>query len=284
MRAYVCVLACLLMCTAFAEAQSSDCASISRRGDAISVTANSWDPLQKMSRTLADTYGIRVSVEDPKWAFPGDTEDVAVADPEYSATHGNIHYGVMRRHEIQVRFSTHATDAPANVAGVVQQLATEANSKMPYGYRVDVDRNIYNLVPTTTRGADGNVEHVEPLLDRHVTIPRGIRVISEHAKIMADQLSEQTGLHVSCCQSLVAGVPWGSARVTFEAVNLPARDVLISLISFEQQANSEASARHPEYDFWSVRCDGTGAPWCFIEVEAKFMARCAGGDARATVP
>lgn len=275
MRASLCIFGCLLTFRALAGAQSSDCASVSQTGDVTSVTADSWDPMILISRTLSDRYGIRVGVEDPTWAFPSDTEDVAAADPGYSAQHGNIHYRVMRSHKIQVRFSAPGSQAPVDETSLAQQLVIQANAEMPYGYRVDVDHKIYELVPTTTRRGDGKIESVPPLLDRHVTIPHGSRSISEHAKIMADQLSAQTGLHVSCCQSFVAGVPWGLATATFEAVDLPARKVLRSLINLEQQANAGASARHSDYDFWTVRCDGTGAPWCFIEVEARFSAQCA---------
>jgi hypothetical protein len=76
-------------------------------------------------------------------------------------------------------------------------------------------------------------------------------------------------------EMLVAGVPWGMAKVRFEADNTPARDVLKWLILTEQQANSEASSSwHPDYNHWVVRCDGTGVPWGFIEVEGKFSPRC----------
>jgi hypothetical protein len=54
----------------------------------------------------------------------------------------------------------------------------------------------------------------------------------------ADQLSGQTGLHVSCFQSFVggipwcvAGIPWGRAAVLFQADDEPAREVLRRLIS-----------------------------------------------------
>ena len=64
------------------------------------------------------------------------------------------------------------------------------------------------------------------------------------------------------------------AKVRFEADNKPAREVLKRLILTEQQANSQTSSWHPDYDHWVVHCDGTGAPWCFIEVEARYSARC----------
>jgi hypothetical protein len=227
-----------------------------------------------IGRTLADRYGINVSVEAPKWAFPGDTEDVAVADPAFSEQHDNIHYDIMKRHAIEVRFSTSGSRHPDDVARLLRQMADAANREMPYGYRLDVSGGDYALVPTRTRNSNGDLEDVLPLLDRNVTIPLGTRSIAEHANLMADELSKQTGLHIGCCQALVAGVPWGMAKVRFEADNKPAREVLKWLILTEQQANSQASSRHPDYDHWVVSCDGTGAPWCFIEVEGKFSSRC----------
>src|SRR5256884_9591091 len=82
----------------------------------------------------------------------------------------------------------------------------------------------------------GDLEDFLPLLDRNVTIPLGTRRIAEYANLMTDELSKQTGLHIGCCQRLVAGVPWGMAKVRFEADNKPAREVLKWLILSEQQA------------------------------------------------
>ena len=260
----------LLMCSTLAGAQRSDCASVSKAGDEVTLTAESWDPVVAIGRTLADRYGIRVSVESPKWAFPGDTEDVAVADPAYSAQHGNIHYRVMKRHVLQVRFLASGNASPNNIPALLRQVIDAANKEMPYAYRLDANGNDYALVPTKTRNAAGELEDVQPLLDRHVSIPPGTRRIAEHAKLMADQLSQQTGLHVSCCQLFVGGgVPWGMAEVAFEADDKPAREVLQALIRAEEQANSEAPSRHAASDHWTVGCDGTGAPWCFMEVEGR---------------
>jgi hypothetical protein len=274
-RGFVFLLAGLLVTSLIGGAQNpNDCASVKENGDEVTLRAESWDPVLTIGRTLADRYGINVSVEAPKWAFPGDTEDVAVADPAFSEQHDNIHYDIMKRHAIEVRFSTSGNRHPDDVARLLRQVADAANREMPYGYRLDVSGGDYALVPTRTRNSNGDLEDVLPLLDRNVTIPLGTRSIAEHANLMADELSKQTGLHIGCCQALVAGVPWGMAEVRFEADNKPAREVLKWLILTEQQANSEASSRHPDYDHWVVSCDGTGAPWCFIEVEGKFSSRC----------
>ena len=275
MRGSVLLLAALLVTPLIASAPSpNDCATVEKNGDEITLRAESWDPVLAIGVTIADRYGIKVSVEAPKWDFPGDTEDVAVADPDFSEQHDHIHYDVMRRHAIAVSFSTSENGHPDDVAGLLRQLADAANREMPYEYRLDVSGDDYALVPTRTRNSKGDLEDVLPLLDRNVTISSGTRSIAEHANLMADELSKQTGLHIGCCQSFVAGVPWGMAEVRFEADHKPAREVLKSLILIEQQANSQASGRHPDYDHWVVRCDGTGAPWCFIEVEGKSSSWC----------
>ena len=72
----------------------------------------------------------------------------------------------------------------------------------------------------------------------------------------------------------IGAVQVAPGYIALEADNKPARQVLKQLMVVEQKANSESSATHPYYDHWVVRCDGTGAPWCFIEVESRYTARC----------
>lgn len=272
MRFPLFIVAGLLLCWTSATAQSSDCATVVAGENEVVLSADSSDPVLAIATTLADRYGIRVSVESPQWAFPADTEDVAIADPQFSAQHQNVHYLIMKRHFIQVRFPA-AADAPP-MDSLLRQVVEGANKVMPYAYRLDVLDHEYAFVPTKTRNSAGELEEVQPLLDRHVSIPAGSRPIAKHARLMADQLSEQTGLHVSCCQTMVAGIPWGQAEVLFQADDEPAREVLRRLIRLEQQQNSQASSRHPAYDHWTVLCDGTGALWCFIEVRGTFASHC----------
>jgi hypothetical protein len=217
-----------------------------------------------------------VSVEAPRWAFPIDAEDVAIADPTYSTEHHNVHYLVMKPHLLRVRFSESSNGEPKDIPDLMGQIRDVANKEMPYAYRLDTNDKDYVFVPTRTLNSSGQIEELQPLLDHHVSIPSGTRSIAEHAGIMARRLSQQTGFHVSCCQAVVAGVPWGMARVTFEAHDSSARDVLRALIHLEENANSTSPARHPRIDRWTVGCDGTGAPWCFIEVESRFNHRCSG--------
>ena len=225
MRGFAFFLASLLATSSIGGEQNpNECASVTENGDEVTIRAKSWDPVFNIGRTLADRYGISVSVEAPKWAFPSDTEDVAVADPEFSQQHNNIHYDIMKRHTVEVRFSTSGNGRPGDVAQLLRQVADAANKEMPYGYRLDASGGDYALVPTGTRNSNGDLENVLPLLDRNVTIPSGTRSIAEHAKLIADELSKQTGLHVGCCQALVAGVPWGTAQIALKpTTSLPAK-------------------------------------------------------------
>jgi hypothetical protein len=217
MRLLAFIFVAVQSCATVAAAQSSDCASVSRSDKELILSATSWDPVYALGATLADRYGINVSVESPQWAFPGDTEDVAIADPQFSAQHQNIHYLIMKRHTVEVRVPAIRGDTTLNdISGLLLQVVGAANKEMPYSYRLDAHDSQYVLVPTRTRTSTGDLEDVQPLLDRHVSIPAASRTIAEHASILADQLSEQTGLHISCCQSSVHGIPWGWQRSLFK--------------------------------------------------------------------
>jgi hypothetical protein len=77
--------------------------------------------------------------------------------------------------------------------------------------------------------------------------------------MMADALSAQTGLRVSCCQASVAGIPWGMAEYFFSANNEPARKVLKRLMAAD-------SVNQPNRDYGLERCTPLPSTWCFINL------------------
>jgi hypothetical protein len=170
-----------------------------------------------IANTLADRFGISVSVENPHWVFPADSEDVALADPAFSAEHRDVHHSVMKNHRVKNTTFGCPNLTTIDIAGL-RQVADAANKEMPYGYRLVQLGDHFVLVPTTTRNAAGRVEQVTPLMNRHVTIPQGTRTVAEPAKLVADELSRQTGLNVSCCQAFVAGVCLGRLADCFRSV------------------------------------------------------------------
>jgi len=146
-----------------------------------------------------------------------------------------------------------------DMRGLLQGLVDRANEQFPFGYRLDVDVDSFSLVPTHTRDLLGHVVEITPLLDRRITIPFGTRTVAETVNLMTAQLSAQTGLHVSCCQGVVAGIPWGMTRADFEAQDEPARSVLRRLIASELQGR-------PNVYYWLQRCDPLPSQWCFINL------------------
>jgi hypothetical protein len=146
---------------------------------------------------------------------------------------------------VQVEFKI--TD---DAAGVMMALLEVVNQQLPFVYRLDKDGDNFRLVPVRVRNDEGRLSDAVPLLDRLISIPYGTRPIHEVASLMAQALS-QTGLQVSCCQSVLAGYPWGMSKITYEADQVRARDVLKHLI--EQQGGPSR---------WMSRCDRR---FCFID-------------------
>ncbi len=244
---------------ASAFGQTTECAKVTRSGGEVMMVADSIRVVDSIANTLAQEFGVVVSAEEPQYQFSEDLQDVREADPDWSAQHPKAHYLVPKRRRVEIRFSVLPDGSPRDAGDLLRKVLEKVKGQVPFGYRLDVDGDFASFVPTTARNADGVVVPATPLLDRQVTIPLGNRRISESGKLMADSLSAQTGLRVSCCEAFVAGVPWGMAVVPFEAHDETARDVLERLILLNQQSNRLSSR-----NYWLLRCDSGS---CFINVE-----------------
>jgi hypothetical protein len=254
----------VLLWSALAEAHAQ-CAQVTRSNDTVTVTADTWRPLSAIAQTLANTFGIVISAEDPDLLFTGDLTDTTErALPEWRAAHPNTRVYIPKAWRLQFEFRTHKDETPEDVAGLLQQVVNRANAQSPFRYRLDVDGEFNTFVPTRTRDDAGGVVEKVPLLDRHIDISAGTRMIAQHGEMLAKALSTQTGLRVSCCQLFVAGIPWGMARVAFEAHDEPARQVLERLIRLDQQSKNPSSRY-----YWLLDCDPNfvdGPRYCFIDL------------------
>jgi hypothetical protein len=236
------ILAALVLISLAAAAQSSDVASIERHGDYSTVSVHTFRPMDAVATALDSQFGIAVGAEDPLFHFQGDMMDISIEVPKVRA--GTL---VPARWGFEVRFTVNPDGSPRDTRDLLRSIVTAANSRSEFAYRLDEDRGAFSFVPTRTHDAQGQSIAMTPLLDRLVTIPPGVRRIHESAWLMAQELSRQTGLQVSCCQSSVAGYPWGMEELAFAANGEPARAVLRRL---------GLSIRH-------VRCDQA---FCFIDM------------------
>ena len=186
-RAYI----LLALCCFPASAQNKQCPSIKQAGNQVSISAYANDPVSAIASALSTRFGLRVSAEGPRWAYPFDTEHVRDADPDFSRTHHDIDYLVMKRHALRFDFAVMADGSLPDVQSVLQQLVSAANRELPYAYRLDRTGDTWALVPTKTLDASGNPLEATPLLDLRVTLPAGVRPVHEFGGLMADQLSRK---------------------------------------------------------------------------------------------
>jgi hypothetical protein len=261
------VIVPLLLSLAVAQ---SECAQLTRSDQTETLTADTGRPLSASARSLASRFGIIISAEDPDLVFTGDlTDTTEQALPEWRATHPNTRVYIPKAWRLQVTFGVKKDGTPEDIASMLQQVVSAANAQSPFEYRLDSDGEFYTFVPTRTRDAAGTVVERFPLLDRRVDIPAGVRSIAEDGKMLAQALSAQTGLRVNCCQTLVAGIPWGMAKVPFEAHDEPARKILERLIRLEQQQQLEQRS-FGSNAYWLLSCDPNaidGPRYCFIDLQ-----------------
>jgi hypothetical protein len=236
------ILAAFLAIAPVAVPQTSDVAQIERRGDSAVLSVNTFRPLEAIATKLESQFGLVVSAEDPLFQFRGDMMDISLEVPKVRP--GTL---VPARWGFQVSFPVNPDGSPQNAHDLLASIVAEANLRSPFAYRLDDVDGAFFFVPTRTRDAQGRSIAMMPLLDRLVNLPQGVRRINESASLMAADLSRQTDLRVCCCQSVIAGYPWGMEEVMFGANNEPARSVLRRL-----------GLKH-----WHERCD---EEFCFIDM------------------
>lgn len=247
-----------LMWAAVAVAQSPEAGRIERNGNQATLTVEGPRPLDSAAITIAEQFGIPVSAEDPPYVHQDDMKDVTAE--VVRQTNPGRRVFVPNGGRLEVQFTLRPDGSPNDVRTLLRDLVDSANARFPFGYRLDDDGDWLVLVPTSTRDLLGRVIEVTPLLDRRVTIPPGTRTIAECAKLMADALSAQTGLRISCCQGVVGGIPWGMQEAAFEARDEPARSVLKRLIAASLEGR-------PNGYYWLLRCDPRPSNWCFINLQ-----------------
>ena len=235
------------------------------------MTADSRRPVEEIALKLA-SYGVAVGAEDPQYVFADVMEDNPGIDPKWRAADIDENYPIPKPVRISVQYPSSPTGVPREARKLLDDVVQEANRKLPFAYRLDVDGEFYTFVPTKTRSRSGQIVDAPALLDRQISIPAGSRKIAESANLMTTALSSETGLHVACCEPFsIGGNPaqeWGFDDAPFEARNEPARRILARLIRLNAR-----SPMHSAHFHWLVGCY---RGFCFINVENVYgVHRCA---------
>ncbi len=252
----ICKLRLLLLYVgALVSTQLLQAGQIKRNGNQATLSVYSGRPLHEAAAELAKQFGILISVEDPPYSYRGDVQDVTAEVPRVPNLGRRIL--VPKTGRLEVSFAVRSNGTPKDIPGLVRRLVAKTNAQLPYAYRIDTEGETFTIVPTRSRNRAGRIVSITPLLDRHVNIPLNTRTAAETARLLADELSRQTGLRVHCCQSHVGGVPWGMETITFMVYEESARSVLRRLIVSTLHGN-------PNRVTWMQTCDPSPSPWCFV--------------------
>jgi hypothetical protein len=195
--------------------------------------------------------------------FASDMLDVS--DPKWAAEHPNMqHPFVSKPAKVSVDFQLNAAGNPADVTGMLKEVARQVNEQQPYGFEVrTLQRKTgtgYVMVPRSTHDATGQLIHPQPFLDTPVTIKPQTAKIMDFWSMVAAQVTQATGFHFNCCQSFVAGQFWGMQQIPYEAVQKPAREVMADLMEAVGQVPRYMSACEPGGNrFCMINVEGTGA-------------------------
>jgi hypothetical protein len=244
----------ILLTASLLFSQANEIARIEWSGNRGTLIAEGPRPMAAAAAELALRFGMYLSVEDPAYLHVNDKVDVTEQVARRPIDHRIF---IPRTRRLEVPFEAKEDGWPANRIRLVDDLIEAANTALPFGYQLEVSGMPFSIVPRKTRNKKGEIIEVTPLLDQKVSIPPGRRKVFVSAGMLAEALSAQAGLRVSCCQSFVGGVPWGIEKADFSADDEPARDVLRRLIKLT-----------PGRYIWLLSCAPSPSLWCVINLRS----------------
>jgi len=162
----------ILFASALALSQSPEAGRllIEQNGKFTKLILDSPRPLDSAAITLAEKFGIAVSVEDPPYLYLDDLKDVtAIVSRDPSPPWRVL---IPKGGTLEVEFASGPGGAPEDTPGLLNRWVSLANEKFPFGYRVDSVGGLFTLIPTHTRDALGRKIEIVSILDRRVTIPK----------------------------------------------------------------------------------------------------------------
>ena len=226
------------------------------------LVARGSSPMEDVAETVEKCLGVPVSSERPFQMFLGDLLDVT--DPKFVAQHPEPDRRAFasKPAKVQVDFATNPDGSAADVEAVLKAVAVQVNQQQPYEFTVEkvvrTKFTMFVLVPTATHDEQGAVIHPVPYMETTVALRAQKAAISDLANQMSAQISAKTGYRFYCCESYVAGIPWGSVPMEYGPAEKPAREMLADLMETEGRAQSYMAA-----------CESRSREFCFINVKGK---------------
>jgi hypothetical protein len=113
---------------------------ILRSGDHATLSVYDGRPLEQAAQTLANEFALRVSAEDPLYAWPGDL--IAVG-----RSNKGLPLIAPKPLLIETAFELDPTGQPRDAPALLESLIGQVNLHRPFAYRDDVGPAGYTIVP-----------------------------------------------------------------------------------------------------------------------------------------
>src|SRR5689334_4795680 len=126
----------LVTAAAVCAAQGDAFVRVLRDGEQATLSAFGSRPVDLAAKRLVDEFGIAVNVEDPFYVYRGDVQDISGGPQRVLIPAASL---------LEIRLDLRADGSVADAYELVRALADQANSQMPFGYRVDDDGDVFTL-------------------------------------------------------------------------------------------------------------------------------------------
>lgn len=203
--------------------------------------------------------GLAVGSEQPFLAYSGDLLDVT--DPSWAVAHPEFSWHVYTERPAKIHLEFPIKDGRASdPEGLLVALAAQLNARLPFEFQIRKvirpDFTMYSLVPNATHDEQGRLIHPVPYMDIPIDIPAEQASVAALGSLVADHITQETGNRFSCCQSYVAGQPWGGGMIEYEASRKPAREILTDFLQADGRAESYWAACEPHMHYCHIEVQG----------------------------
>ena len=186
-------------------------------------------PLMAAAEAIEEEYGIQINYEDPPFRFAGDARDVT---EQVSRSPGKGRVLVPRGGPVYLSFrvkrSGHGTYVPVDAEAVLKALIQEHQDRgHPGRFRVIRSAHGFDVIPTQVADSTGALVSIQPVLDETISFPEQERPLGETVKLIADLVSQSSGVRVRTCGLLSLKQ---TPRARLGATQMSAREALRSAL------------------------------------------------------
>ncbi len=184
----------------------------------VTLTDDSSRPLSDMLNRVQRLYNTPIDFEEVPYENPSEIRWSNMVTPK----------GVRPAFPVggKLVVTLDKTDTNAYLA-TETVIAAYTSAELPGLYQAIEENGRIDVIPKYTRGVDGTMREVPPIMSESVTLPSAERTVFQTLELMSSAVSKASGFTVHI---MAAGIP-ENAMTDVTANGEPARDVLASITS-----------------------------------------------------